>query len=128
MLRKSSSLVAPALASCACSMSTLAGSLAAMLMVPGAAEAASTVPAVQNVQIRGFAFAPAALVVRPGTRVTWRNGDEDPHTVVASNQAFRSGALAPNGAFSFTFTRAGEYVYFCSLHPHMVGRVVVRAS
>jgi plastocyanin len=109
-------------------MSTLAGSLAAMLMVPGAAEAASTVPAVQNVQIRGVAFAPAALVVRPGTRVTWRNGDEDPHTVVASNQAFRSGALAPNGAFSFTFTRAGEYVYFCSLHPHMVGRVVVRAS
>lgn len=127
MSRKTLSLI-PLAFSCACSTITLAGSLAAVLIVSGPAAAAPTVPAVQNVQIRGFAFAPAALVVRPGTRVTWRNGDEDPHTVVANNQAFRSGALAPNGAFSFTFTRAGEYVYFCSLHPHMVGRVVVRAS
>ena len=82
----------------------------------------------QIVQIRNFAFAPALLTVAPGTTVTWTNADEDPHTVTATGKAFHSAALDTGGHYSFTFTRPGDYAYFCSLHPHMIGRIVVRPS
>ncbi len=82
----------------------------------------------QAVQIHNFAFAPAVLTVAPGTTVTWTNADEDPHTVTATGKAFHSAALDTGGHYSFTFTRPGDYAYFCSLHPHMIGRIVVRPS
>jgi plastocyanin len=85
-------------------------------------------PRAQAVRIRNFAFAPAVLNVAPGTVVTWVNGDEDPHTVTATAKAFHSAALDTGGRFSFTFTRPGEFAYFCSLHPHMTGKIVVRPS
>ena len=110
----------------ALAVASMSASLAYFGFSPGPAVAAPA-PS-QNVQIRNFAFAPAVLVVAPGTTVTWRNGDDDPHTIVASDHSFQSGALSTNGAFSRTFQHPGEFVYFCSLHPHMVGRVVVRAS
>jgi len=69
----------------------------------------------------------AELTVAPGTTVTWLNGDDIPHTVVATNKAFRSRALDTEDTFSFTFTSAGEFDYFCSLHPHMTGRILVKA-
>lgn len=81
----------------------------------------------QSVQIRNFAFAPAILTVAPGTTITWTNADEDPHTVTAIGKAFHSAALDTGGTYSFTFTRPGEFAYFCSLHPHMTGKIVVRA-
>ena len=114
----------------ALALACAAGSVAYLGVSPAAASgaAATAVTRPQVVQIRNFAFAPAVLTVSAGTTVTWRNGDDDPHTIVASDHSFRSGALSTNGAYSFTFRRAGEYVYFCSLHPHMVARVVVRAS
>ncbi|OYY68747.1 cupredoxin family copper-binding protein [Sphingomonas sp. 28-63-12] len=80
----------------------------------------------QAVQIRNFAFVPAVLTVAPGTTVIWTNADEDPHSVVSTSKAFRSGALDTDGKFSFTFTRPGDYAYFCSLHPHMTAKIVVR--
>jgi plastocyanin len=95
-----------------------------ILSVPGAAAAA---PA-QNVRISNFAFAPAVVTVPVGTTVTWTNADEDPHTVVATGKAFHSTALDTDDKFSFTFTRPGEYAYFCSLHPHMTGKIIVRPS
>jgi plastocyanin len=74
---------------------------------------------------RDFMFAPAAITVRAGTTVTWINRDEEPHTVVSDTGLFRSGALDTNQSFSFRFDKPGVYHYLCSIHPRMVGTVVV---
>lgn len=81
-----------------------------------------------TVSIDNFTFSPAEVTVAPGTTVTWINNDDIPHTVVDKKQAFRSKALDTEGKFSFTFTNAGDYSYFCSLHPHMIGKVIVKAG
>ncbi|CAN5347535.1 hypothetical protein BH09PSE3_BH09PSE3_05220 [soil metagenome] len=81
-----------------------------------------------SVQIKNFAFVPAVLTISPGTTVTWTNVDEDPHSVVSTTKTFRSAALDTNGKFSFTFTKAGDFAYFCSLHPHMTAKITVKPS
>jgi plastocyanin len=92
-----------------------------------ATDAASAVPAkAQTVAIKMFAFTPQVLTVAPGTTVTWTNADEDPHTVTANDRSFHSAALDTDDKYSYTFTRPGEFGYFCSLHPHMTGKIVVR--
>jgi plastocyanin len=95
-------------------------------LFPALAMAASV--RTQSIQIRNFAFTPSVMTIDRGTTVTWTNGDEEPHAIVATNQAFRSGALDTNGHYSFTFNTAGEFGYFCSLHPQMRGKIIVRAS
>ena len=77
-----------------------------------------------SVKIDNFTFAPAQLTVKTGTTVTWTNNDDIPHTVVSAGK-FRSKALDTGDTYSFTFTSAGDYKYFCSLHPHMVGMIRV---
>ena len=77
-----------------------------------------------NITIDNFTFQPAALTVKVGTTVTWTNHDDIPHTVVSAGK-FRSKAMDSNDMFSFTFTTAGDYKYFCSLHPHMTGMITV---
>ena len=76
------------------------------------------------VHIDNFVFEPAQLTVKVGQTVTWTNRDDIPHTVVCAGK-FRSKTMDTDGTFSFTFTAAGEYKYFCSLHPHMTGMVKV---
>ena len=89
--------------------------------------AAANQPAVSvTVRIDNFTFTPAEISVAPGTTVTWINGDDIPHTVVAAGKAFRSKVLDTDQSFAFTFTAPGTYDYFCSLHPHMQGRVTVK--
>ena len=79
------------------------------------------------VTIGNFTFGPAALVVAPGTTVTWTNGDDIPHTVVSDDKTtFKSKVLDSGDSFSFTFEKPGTYPYFCSIHPHMTGKVVVK--
>lgn len=78
------------------------------------------------VRIDNFTFSPAVVSVAPGTTVTWINGDDIPHTVVSPSGQFRSKTLDTEDRFTFTFQARGEYPYFCSLHPHMTGTVVVR--
>ena len=96
--------------------------------------AAATLPAASarapetEVKIDNFAFAPQRIVVQAGTTVTWINADDAPHTVASSTKIFKSGALDTEDKFSFTFTTPGTYEYFCSLHPHMTGTVVVEAA
>ena len=80
------------------------------------------------VNIDNFTFGPQRVMVGVGTTVTWTNQDDIPHTVVSTSQAFRSQALDTNDKFSFTFTTPGSYEYFCSLHPHMTGTIVVEAA
>jgi plastocyanin len=77
-----------------------------------------------NVTIDNFTFQPAQLTVKAGTTVTWKNHDDIPHTVVSAGK-FRSKTLDTDDSFTFTFTAAGEYKYFCSLHPHMTGMIKV---
>jgi plastocyanin len=80
-----------------------------------------------QVTIDNFTFNPPNLTVKAGTTVTWSNHDDIPHTVV-SLQKFKSKPLDCEDSFSFTFTTPGTYKYFCSLHPHMTGTIVVEAA
>ena len=77
-----------------------------------------------EVHIDNFVFAPAELNIKVGTTVTWTNRDDIPHTIVSAGK-FRSKTLDTDDKFSFTFTNAGDYKYFCSLHPHMTGMIKV---
>ncbi len=78
------------------------------------------------VTIDNFSFTPATLTVPKGTKITWTNRDDIPHTVTsaATPRLFHSGPLDTGDSFSFTFDAPGTYKYFCALHPHMQGTVV----
>jgi plastocyanin len=92
---------------------------AAILLQLGGAHAEETMVTIDN-----FTFEPNALTVKIGTTVTWKNRDDIPHTLVSAGK-FRSKPLDTDDSFSFTFTSAGDYSYFCSLHPHMTGVIKV---
>ena len=77
-----------------------------------------------QVTIDNFTFTPAELNLKVGDSVTWTNHDDIPHTIVSAGK-FRSKALDTDDSFTFTFTAAGDYRYFCSLHPHMTGMIKV---
>jgi amicyanin len=81
-----------------------------------------------EVKIDNFTFSPPSLAVKAGTTVTWRNEDDIPHTVTSPKRAFKSKALDTDDSFTFTFTEPGSYDYFCSLHPHMTGKIVVEPA
>ena len=102
--------------------SVLAGGvLFARAQTPAAAAAA--------VGIDNFTFNPQTVTVKAGTTVTWTNRDDIPHGLAATNNAFkRSQALDTDDSFSFTFTTPGTYQYFCYIHPHMTGTIVVEAA
>jgi amicyanin len=81
----------------------------------------------QNVvTIDNFTFTAPELTVAVGTTVKWVNHDDIPHSVVDKNKAFRSKALDTDDSYSFTFASAGTFDYFCGLHPHMVGKIIVK--
>jgi plastocyanin len=83
-------------------------------------------PQTTEVKIDNFSFGPAELTVPVGTTVTWTNGDDIPHTVVSTDKLFKSKVLDTDEKFSFTFSKAGTYPYFCSIHPKMTGKIVVQ--
>jgi plastocyanin len=104
----------------------IATTLAVMLLGAASAVGAQAAPAADAaVEIDQFAFTPQRITVKAGTTVTWINEDDVPHTVASS---FKSKALDTGDKFSFTFTTPGTYAYFCSVHPHMTGAVVVEAA
>ena len=80
------------------------------------------------VQIDNFHFAPATLTVTAGTTVTWKNDDDSPHRVADNNGSFKSAALDTDETFSHTFAIPGEYPYICSIHPYMVGKIIVKPA
>ena len=96
--------------------------LALASALPGTAHAANL-----EVKIDNFTFGPQKLTVKVGDTVTWINEDDIPHTVVSVGK-FRSKALDTDDKYTFTFTTAGTYEYFCGLHPHMQGSIVVEAA
>jgi plastocyanin len=97
--------------------------LAAGLLLARADDAATAV------SIDNFTFGPQTLTVKAGTTITWTNKDDIPHGVASADNAFaKSRALDTDDSFSFTFTKPGIYQYFCYVHPHMVGTIVVEAA
>jgi plastocyanin len=79
-----------------------------------------------EVKIDNFVFGPQTLTVPVGATVTWTNKDDIPHTTVSTDGVFKSKVMDTDEKFSYTFTKAGTYSYFCSVHPKMTGKVVVQ--
>ena len=105
---------------------------AARTLVLGIAAALAAAPAVgraadtPTVEISKFAFAPKEITIAPGTTVVWINRDETPHTVTANDHSFGSKAMDTDDRYEYTFATAGDFSYFCTLHPFMTGVVHVR--
>ena len=106
----------------------LAGALSAVFGVSREALAADAPAPANTIIVDNFSFAPSVLNVAVGTTVVWINHDDIPHTVVsdASPRVFKSPPLDTDDKFSFTFAQAGTFKYFCSIHSHMTGTVVVK--
>jgi plastocyanin len=96
--------------------------IATALLFTAAAHAETTV------LIEKFAFSPKEITVAPGTKVVWINKDETPHTATANDKSFASKALDTDDKYEVTFANAGDFSYFCTLHPFMTGTVHVRAN
>ena len=88
--------------------------------------ATAPVPPEPRIQIAKHKYDRPTLTIPVGTTVTWVNKDEDVHTVVSTTQAFRSPGLETDEGYSYRFTKPGEYQYFCTLHPLMTGKVIVK--
>jgi len=105
-----------------------AASLMALILsapaVPSLAGEAVVSPTI--VMAKDFMFAPTSLTIKSGSTVTWTNKDDEPHTVVSDAGLFRSSAMDTNESFSFKFDKPGTYRYMCSIHPRMVGTIVVQ--
>ena len=78
-----------------------------------------------QIVIKDFMFMPMSLTVKAGSSVTWANKDDEPHTVVSDTSLFRSGAVDTDETFTFKFDKPGMYHFTCSIHPQMVGTIVV---
>jgi plastocyanin len=92
-----------------------------------AAAAANDQPAAASaVKIDNFSFGPQTITVPVGATVTWTNADDIPHTAVSTDGVFKSKVMDTDEKFSYTFTKAGTYAYYCTIHPKMTGQVVVQ--
>ena len=79
-----------------------------------------------QVEIANFNFTPAELTVPVGGTVTWSNNDDAPHTVTSADKVFSSPSINTDASFSVVLTAPGTYDYFCAVHPHMTGKVIVK--
>jgi plastocyanin len=79
-----------------------------------------------EIKIDNFSFMPQDISVTAGTLVTWVNRDDLPHTVTSTNDVFKSKALDTDDKFSYKFDKPGTYEYYCSIHPKMTAKVVVK--
>jgi len=82
--------------------------------------------AASQVVIDDFVYSPVPLTVKVGTTVTWINHDDIPHTVDSTQGKFKSAALDTDNKFEFRFTEAGEYPFYCRIHPKMTGKIIVQ--
>ena len=102
----------------------LAAGPALPVLIGGSPAQAADTPPIQ-VNIDNFTFGPATLTIKAGTTVTWTNRDDIPHTVVETGRKFKSPVLDTDDSFSHRFDVPGTFAYFCSIHPHMTGKVIV---
>src|SRR5580692_7260181 len=96
--------------------------------LPATATTKPDAPAAATVQIDNFTFKPKELTIKAGDTVTWVNNDDIPHTATAEGDTplFDSKALDTDDKYSFTFTQPGIYHYYCKVHPHMRGTIIVK--
>jgi plastocyanin len=99
--------------------------VAALALSWGAGRVAAAQENIIQVSAKNFMFNPATITVKAGATVTWLNLDEEPHTVFSNAGLFRSSALDTKESFSFTFDKPGTYHYLCTIHPQMLGTIVV---
>ena len=104
-------------------LGAIAGLVALFVAATSPAQAATIEAKIDN-----FTFNPQQITVKAGDTVTWINHDDIPHTVTSKTMAFRSKAMDTDDKFSFTFATPGKFDYFCSLHPHMTGTIVVESK
>ena len=110
-----------------CRISLLFAAIAAPnLFVAHATAAAPAAQETAMVSIDNFSFTPMDITIPAGGQVTWTNKDDVPHTVVSVDHQFKSKTLDTDEKFSFTFQNPGTYEYFCSVHPKMTGKIVVK--
>jgi plastocyanin len=103
--------------------------IAVLLLLAGspAVTAADQAPAAKvDVKVDNFSFVPQTVTVPVGTTITWTNRDDIPHTAASTTGVFKSKVLDTDEKFSYTFTKAGTYPYYCTIHPKMTGTVVVQ--
>jgi plastocyanin len=99
-----------------------------LLSVNSPTVAANDQPSAVNAEVKidNFVFGPQTLTVPVGATVTWTNKDDIPHTSVSTEGVFKSKVLDTDEKFSYTFTKAGTYSYYCTIHPKMTGKIVVQ--
>jgi plastocyanin len=103
--------------------------LVAAVVLPSSFQAAAAPPAgAVAVDITKFAFVPKEITIAPGTKITWTNHDETPHTVTSNDKSFASKGLDTDDKFEHVFASEGDFPYFCTVHPFMTGVVHVRKS
>jgi len=103
--------------------------IAMLLLLAGSPSVkANDQPSAANAEVKidNFVFGPDTLTVPVGATVTWTNKDDIPHTTVSTDGVFKSKVMDTDEKFSYTFTKAGTYSYYCSVHPKMTGQVVVK--
>ena len=98
----------------------------AVFVTPAIYAAARSPSSTVDLNIAKFAFAPKEITIAPGTKITWTNRDEAPHTVTSSDKSFNSKGLDTDDKFEHTFASEGDFNYICTVHPFMTGVVHVR--
>lgn len=97
-----------------------------LIFPPARAKGEENKSQAKEVKVDNFTFSPNTLTVPLNGSVTWVNRDDIPHVIASDDGLFKSKALDTDQKFSYTFTKAGTYPYYCSVHPTMVGKIVVK--
>ena len=98
---------------------------AVLVLHPTRAKSEDTKASPTEVRVDNFTFGPDTLTVPVNSTVSWVNKDDVPHVIASNDGLFKSKALDTDDKYSYTFSKAGTYSYYCSIHPKMVGKVVV---
>lgn len=106
--------------------STMLAASVAVLWLAAWTQSTAATPETATILVKNLMFMPASLTVKAGSTVTWANEDNEPHTVVSDTGLFRSAAMDTDESFSFKFDMPGTYHFICSIHPSMVGTIVVQ--
>jgi plastocyanin len=108
--------------------SLIVASFYAVSAAPAAAASPGESSTDATISIHEFMFAPMSITITAGTTVHWKNLDPEPHTVRSVEATFRSDPLDQNDSFAFKFDKPGTYRYVCSIHPQMLGTIVVKGA
>ena len=121
-------LVLPALIAGSLYVMSPAPASSIMVSAAQAAETSGKSSAGPTISIHEFMFSPTSVTVTAGTTVHWKNLDPEPHTIRSVDATFKSDALDQDDSFSFKFDKPGTYRYVCSIHPQMLGTIVVKSA